>query len=242
MRCRFIPQCTPAPGAASSIIVRARTFAAKLSLGSIASLGLLAAASTPPAHNARLDTVLQAVEQRYNRAQTLTARFTETYESGNRTRRSESGTLALRKPGRMRWDYSSPTGKMFLSDGKRFYLYNPDTQRVEVSSAKDLEDMHAPLAFLLGKLHFYKEFSGFEMRGDGPDLWIEAEPTSATLPYSKVEFLVTPEARIRRLRVTQDDLSVLDFTFEDEALNARLAPDRFVFRMPAGAEIDDTSR
>ncbi len=203
---------------------------------------LRAAPKPPKVHDAKLDPLLHAVEERYNHARTLSVRFTESYVAGTRAKRTESGTLELRKPGRMRWDYTSPEGKMFLSDGKRFYLYTPTTQRVEVSSMRDTEDLHAPLAFLLGKLEFYKEFSGFELHGEGSDLWIAAEPNSPVLPYSKVEFLVTPESRIRRMRVTEDDLSVLDFTFEDEKVNPPLNPDLFVFHMPAGAELEDNTR
>jgi outer membrane lipoprotein carrier protein len=195
-----------------------------------------------PVHDPKLDFVLHAIEHRYNSAHSLRLKFTENYDTGNRVRQTESGMLELRKPGRMRWDYTSPAGKMFLSDGKHFFLYNPGTARVEVSSVRDTEDMHAPLAFLLGKLDFYKEFSGFDLHGEGNDTWIAAEPTNATLPYSKVEFLVTPDSRIRRLRVTQDDLSVLDFQFEDEQLNAPVDPSRFVFRAPPGAEIEDSTR
>ncbi len=203
-----------------------------------ASLGAAAA----KVRDAKLDALLHGVEQRYNHARTLSLHFTERYVSGSRTRQTETGTLALRKPGRMRWDYSSPAGKVFLSDSKHFYLYTPATQRVEKTPVRDSDDLHAPLAFLLGNLNFYKEFSGFSLQADGADLWIAAEPNSATLPYSKVEFLVTPESRIRRLRVTQDDLSVLDFTFEDEQVNPPLGPEMFVFHLPAGAEIEDSSQ
>jgi outer membrane lipoprotein carrier protein len=200
------------------------------------------AAAPKPTHDPKLDFVLHAVEKRYNGARSLRLRFTENYDTGNRVRQTESGILELRKPGRMRWDYTSPAGKMFLSDGKHFFLYTPGTARVEVTSVRDTEDMHAPLAFLLGKLDFYKEFSGFDLHGEGNDTWIAVEPTNATLPYSKVEFLVTPGSRIRRLRVTQDDLSVLDFQFEDEQLNAPVDASRFVFHAPPGAEIEDSTR
>jgi outer membrane lipoprotein carrier protein len=206
----------------------------------VASLAI--ASPAPKLHDPRLDTVLHAVEKRYNSAHTLSAKFTESYISGDKVRQTESGTLTLRKPGRMRWDYSSPAGKMFLSDGKRFYLYTPTTKRVEVTAASDTEDMHAPLVFLLGKLNFYKEFSGFELRGEGSDLWIDVDPNSPALPYSKVGFLVTPDSRIKRLRVTEDDLSVLDFTFDNEVLNARLDPSQFIFKMPTGAALEDNTR
>ena len=48
-------------------------------------------------------------------------------------KRTESGTLRLRKPGRMRWDYTDPAGKLFLSDGKNLYLYTPANNEVESS-------------------------------------------------------------------------------------------------------------
>ncbi len=203
---------------------------------------MLASFAAPKLKDAKLDTLLHAVEGRYNRARTLSVQFTESYVSGQRTRQTESGVLELQKPGRMRWDYSSPPGKMFLSDGRNLYLFTPATQRVEKSSMRDTDDLHAPLAFLLGKLNFYKEFSGFEIHGEGADMWVAAEPNSATLPYSKVEFLITPESRIRRMRITEDDLSVLDFTFADEKVNPRLNPDLFVFHLPPGAEFEDNSR
>ena len=82
--------------------------------------------------------------------------------SRGRPRKSESGELTLRKPGRMRWDYTAPAGKLFLSDGKQVYLYTPDSNRVERMPLKESDDMRAPLAFLLGKLDFAKEFRDFQ--------------------------------------------------------------------------------
>src|SRR5713101_6768512 len=70
----------------------------------------------------RLDTsrLLKGIEDRYNRAQTLEVTFTESY-TFQRRKRTESGTLYLRKPGRMRWAYTSPDGKLFVSDGEFVY-------------------------------------------------------------------------------------------------------------------------
>ncbi len=66
--------------------------------------------------------LLQAVQARYNRAQTLQVFFQQTYSTSGRASRTEAGELFLRKPGRMRWQYDSPKGKLFLSDGKLMYL------------------------------------------------------------------------------------------------------------------------
>ena len=92
--------------------------------------------------------LLKNVENRYNRAQTLQVLFNESYTGAGQPRRSEAGRLTLRKPGRMRWDYTSPLGKLFVSDGKFLWLYTPANNRVERMRLKEAEDMRAPLAFL----------------------------------------------------------------------------------------------
>ena len=105
--------------------------------------------------------LLKTIENRYNHAQSLKLDFSETYAGSRRPVQTESGVLYLRKPGRMRWEYTSPAGKLFISDGKDVFLYTPDDQRAEKSKLKESEDMRAPLAFLLGKLDFAKEFKSF---------------------------------------------------------------------------------
>ncbi|MCU1261571.1 MAG: outer rane lipoprotein carrier protein LolA [Bryobacterales bacterium] len=187
--------------------------------------------------DANIDSVLKSVENRYNRAQSLRLTFTETYSGQRRADQTESGVLLLRKPGRMRWDYTSPAGKVFVSDGKNVFLYTPATNQVEHSTLKETEDQRAPLAFLLGKLNFYKEFRSFALRPEGADTWIDAEPNSDKLPYSKVEFLVSSDARIRRLRVVSQDRSVIDFQFDQEKLNLPIDPKLFAFRTPPGAQV-----
>jgi outer membrane lipoprotein carrier protein len=202
-----------------------------------AALLLLPAMAAPQ----NLDGLLKAVEARYNRTQSLKLDFSESYAGTKRPVQNESGVLYLRKPGRMRWEYSSPAGKVFISDGKEVVLYDPDDQRAEKSKLKESEDMRAPLAFLLGKLDFKKEFKSLGFRGIGigasSEAWIVAEPKSENLAYTKVEFLATPEGEIRRVRITGQDQSRLDFTFTNELLNAPVAPSLFTFHPPPGVQV-----
>ncbi|HTW64925.1 MAG TPA: outer membrane lipoprotein carrier protein LolA [Bryobacteraceae bacterium] len=202
------------------------------------SLACFLAASLPlQAADTDLDTLLKAVEHRYNSAKTLQVRFTESYSVDARARKSESGELTLRKPGRMRWDYSEPAGKLFVSDGKDVYLYTPDAHRVEKAKLKASEDMRAPLAFLLGKLDFAKEFKDFEMKPEGQDQLVIAKAKSDKLPYEKVQMLITPADEIERLVVNGPDLSVLTFQFKDEKLNPPVTDALFKFQMPPGATL-----
>jgi outer membrane lipoprotein carrier protein len=202
-------------------------------------VGLLAVSAF--AGDAPLDTLLKGVEARYNHAKTLQVSFKEDYTAPGRPRRSDSGLLMLRKPGKMRWDYSQPKGKLFVSDGKFLWLYTPDENRVEKMKLKESEDMRAPLAFLLGKLDFDKDFKNIQAKPEGSDTRIAAEPKTDNLPYSAVEFVVTPESIIREVKVTGFDHSVLDFAFEHERLNPVLDNKLFSFQIPKGAElVEDT--
>jgi outer membrane lipoprotein carrier protein len=196
-----------------------------------------------PALTATQDTdgLLKSIEARYNRAQSLKLDFSQSYAGMKSPVQHESGVLFLRKPGRMRWEYGSPAGKVFISDGKDVVLYNPEDQRAEKSKLKESEDMRAPLAFLLGKLDFKKEFKSFQARGYGvgasSETWIVAEPKSENLAYSRVEFLATPEGEIRRVRITGQDQSKLDFTFSNEQLNVPVAQSMFTFHAPPGVQV-----
>jgi len=189
---------------------------------------------------ADLNTLLKGVEDHYNRAKTLEVHFVESYSVQGRARKSESGELTLRKPGRMRWDYTEPSGKLFVSDGKDVYLYTPDAHRVEKARLKASDDMRAPLAFLLGKLDFAKEFRDFEIKPDGANSVITAKAKSDKLPYDRVQMLVTPGFEIQRLVVNGQDLSVLTFQLDGEKLNPPVNDALFRFQMPAGATLVDS--
>src|SRR6476620_3169393 len=79
--------------------------------------------------DAQLDALLKGVENRYNKAKTLQVLFKEVYTTAGKMKRRESGTLTLKKPGKMRWQYSQPAGKLFVSDSKWLWLYTPDENR-----------------------------------------------------------------------------------------------------------------
>ena len=199
----------------------------------------MCAAPALPANDADLARLLKGIEQRYNSAKSLQVSFNESYSVGGRQRPSESGTLTLRKPGRMRWDYQNPPGKLFLSDGKQVYLYTPQDKKVERLKLKDPDDYRAPLAFLLGKLDFSREFQDFKWKAAGADYDLTAKARSQNLPYDSMEMLVTPDYRIKKLVVTGQDGSLLTFLFDAERVNPRVDDTIFRFHMPEGAKFAD---
>ena len=106
-----------------------------------------------------------AVDAHYNHLRSLEAEFTEVYR-GSGMERTETGTLWLKKPGKMRWEYRSPREKLFVSDGKDAWFYVPADRQARKTAAKKLEDIRSPLAFLLGKTKLEKELQGLSLAPD----------------------------------------------------------------------------
>ena len=200
-------------------------------------LGVLALGTA--AEPVDLQRTLKGVEYRYNNIQTLQVKFTESYTSRGKAR-SESGTLYLRKKGKMRWEYSS--GKLFVSDAKFVFSYYPDEHRYEKLSMKETDDMRAPLAFLLGDVNFERDFGEYHSKPEDGGALITALPKSDKFPYTQVTFLVAADSTIRRLEVKLQNNDLMVFTFEGEKKNPLLTDALFQFKPPPGTEFDDLTR
>jgi outer membrane lipoprotein carrier protein len=186
------------------------------------------------------DALIHRVESRYNGTRTLSVEFTESYSMQGHRRPPEQGTLILRKQGKMRWDYSRPAGKLFVSDGKNVYLYSARDNKVEKVPLKDTEDMRAPLAFLLGRLDMKKEFRDFTVEAGEGGTWLAGSSKNERVPYEKVEMLIAADGSVRQLKVAGRDQSQLAFEFTGERLNPPVDDSIFRFQIPAGAEMVDT--
>jgi outer membrane lipoprotein carrier protein len=193
------------------------------------------------AQTTSLTSTLKGIENRYNKAQTLELGFSETYTFKGH-KKTESGMLFLRKPGRMRWQYSMPAGKLFVSDGQFYYYYSPEDNRAEKMKLKETDDLRAPMAFLLGRLNFNEDFREFHSTQQGANELITAIPKSDKLPYTEVSFLATPDFAITHLQVRGQDGSLLEFTFEGEKRNPTVPDAMFKFTPPPGAEFVDSTK
>ena len=107
----------------------------------------------PTALAARLQT-------RYDTIKDFTADFTQTYEGGVlRRKTTESGTLLVKKPGRMRWEYKTPEEKLFVSDGRKLYAWVPADRQVTVSALPSGDAPATPILFLLGRGQLARDFT-----------------------------------------------------------------------------------
>jgi outer membrane lipoprotein carrier protein len=185
--------------------------------------------------------IADKIDRRYNHMQTLEAQFSETYSGAGMTR-TESGTLTLKKPGRMRWDYEQPRPKMFLTDGTTAWFYVPGERQVRRASVKQLDDLRSPLRYLLGKTKLEKEFIGLSIAsGQKPlyegDVLLQGIPKSLADQVANTVLEVSPDGLIRRMVIDQLDGSVTEFRFLQQRENVQVADQRFRFTPPPGVEV-----
>jgi outer membrane lipoprotein carrier protein len=202
---------------------------------------LLAVAMAAAASDAA--TVAHAVDEHYNHLRTLQAEFTEIYR-GAGMERTESGTLLLKKPGKMRWEYRSPREKLFLGDGKDAWFYLPGDRQVRKTSMRKLDDLRSPLGFLLGKTRLEKELQGLSLASDiaplaSGNVVLRGVPAAMAGRVSQVLLEVTPECQIARISMDSADGSSTEYRFADQKENGEIDEKQFRFVPPAGVEVVD---
>ena len=181
-----------------------------------------------------------AVDAHYNRLRSLEAEFTEVYR-GAGMERTETGTLWLKKPGKMRWEYRSPREKLFVSDGRDAWFYVPDDRQARKTAAKKLEDVRSPLAFLLGKTKLEKELRGLSMAPDITPLEVgnvvlRGMPVGMEDRVSEILLEVTPDHQIARLVIQEVDGAATEYRFSEQKEDVAVTDGRFEFKPPAGTE------
>lgn len=178
-----------------------------------------------------------AVDHHYNSLKRLRVNFTESY-AGMGMDRHENGVLLLEKPGRMRWNYAEPPGKVFVLDGKFGWFYTPGDAQVQQIPAKKLDDLRSPLRFLLGHAQLTKELDGLTMTpADGSLFRLRGVPKGMEQRVRSLEVTVTVDGTIHAMTLEELDGSRTSFVFKDEETNPALAAETFRFTPPAGVPV-----
>ena len=181
------------------------------------------------------------IDARYNGMKSLRAEFTEIY-SGGGVRRSESGTLWIKKPGKMRWEYASPGKKIFVTDGATAWFYVPGERQARRTSLKKLDDLRSPLRYLLGRTKLEKELRGLSLAPDvhpetAGDVVLRGVPVGMEDRISQVLLESDGQGFLRRIVMEELDGSRTEFRLENQRENVAVSDAAFSFQPPAGVEV-----
>jgi len=202
---------------------------------------ILLMASAASAQTPSAASLAHTVDAHYNHLHSLQARYTERYQ-GMDMDRSETGTLTLRKPGRTRWAYDSPAGKLFLLDGTHAISYTPGDAQATRFSEKQLDDLRSPLRFLLGHTELAKELDHLTLTlvSDAPKLYtLSGTPKGMQQRLRSLSLTVDATGQIHSMRIDEVDGSATNFTFTAIRENIPTNAAEFTFTPPAGVAIVD---
>jgi outer membrane lipoprotein carrier protein len=185
------------------------------------------------------DVLARSLQQRYQGIKDFTGDFSQTYRGGVlRTRSVEEGTVTVKKPGLMRWQYLKPEKKEFVSDGRKTYLYIPQDRQVIVSDA-DAEGSSTSALFLAGKGDITRDFTAEYASSPVPGtLALKLTPRRRQPDYEYLVVAVDPVSlQIRGLLTHDGQGGDSTLTFMNLKENQGISDKVFAFRIPRGVDV-----
>jgi outer membrane lipoprotein carrier protein len=184
-----------------------------------------------------------ALQKKYDAIKDFSADFSHDYEGGVlRKKITERGRLLVKKPGKMRWDYSTPETKQFVSDGVKMYSYIPQDKQVIVAAVPPDQDAPTPTLFLAGKGNISRDF--VPSLADAPagaapgSRVLKLVPKAKQRDYDWLVLVLDPATlAIRGLLTVDAQGGKSSFTFTNLKENVGLADKEFVFKIPRGVDV-----
>jgi outer membrane lipoprotein carrier protein len=195
-----------------------------------------ALAAPPPVPGTPAEELARRVETKHRTLVDLTASFVQTYRSGMLGRAIvEKGSLSLKPPGRMRWEYRDPEKKTFVSDGQTFYFYVPADRQVIVRSQADSRGI--PALLMSGRGEILTHFVVTEEKPPAGLRRLRLVPREADPEIDHVLLDVDAAARIRGITVADAQGNRSQFTFDRFKENNGIDDRQFRFEVPKGVEV-----
>jgi outer membrane lipoprotein carrier protein len=200
-------------------------------------LAASASAATASAQPGSAEDLVRRLERRNSQVRDLTARFTQTYRSGALGRTLvETGTIALKRPGRMRWEYESPERKTFVADGTRFFFYVPADRQVIVR--EQAGERGVAMALLSGQGGLLEQFDPeLEAREDAALERVRLVPRHPDPEVRSVSVELDAQLRVRSIAIEDAQGNTSRFRFESLRENLELPERLFRFELPRGVEV-----
>jgi outer membrane lipoprotein carrier protein len=200
------------------------------------------AASQATAIRPPIGDLTRRLQARYDRVRDFSADFVHVYEGGLlRRKATERGKVLIKKPGRMRWTYTSPEPKEFVSDGTRLYAYVPQDRQVIVSAVPAADEATSAVLFLAGKGRLARDFAVdyADATETAPGtLAIKLVPHEQQADYDWLILVVDRQTLAVRSLITADAQGGRStFTFSNLKENIGLADSRFEFKIPRGVDV-----
>jgi len=192
-----------------------------------------------PAAALSLDELVDRIQQQYNRADDLSADFTqEAYNQAVGRTQKARGKVYLKKPNQMRWDYEKPDVQHFIIDGKTFWWYTPQNNQVIKQPASATFDSRIPLSFLGGvgnlRQDFHISYAEEASKEGGQTLLLLPKKTTGNLTKLIME---VKGFEIRRVSMQDAFGNKTTLLLSNMRVNQNITIERFHFVPPPGVQV-----
>jgi outer membrane lipoprotein carrier protein len=202
-------------------------------------LAVLACAHGAAAHAVAVEDVVRRVQERFDATKDLSAAVDQelVVVSAGKTLHA-TGTVAFKRPGKMRWNLTDGTTQVIVADGTTLWFYQPDEQQVLKAPFRAAFRSSTPVSFLTGVGRLGEDF----------EVSIEGETEAG------IQLALRPrkgDGELGRLRLTVDAHSydivgaeVIDpvgnvtrLRFSDLRRNTGIDDAQFHFEVPPGVDV-----
>lgn len=103
----------------------------------VMSIGLPVTSAAASNNAERIDRIVKQIEKRYAGKGFTAKFFQESILKAMQITDTADGQLAVKQPGKMRWEYTVPEVQTIISDGKTMWIYRPADNQVMVGKAPE---------------------------------------------------------------------------------------------------------
>lgn len=188
--------------------------------------------------------VMEGVQRFYQTTADFKARFRQSYlfKVYARTQVSE-GRVFFKKPGKMRWDYTTPIPKLFVSDGQMLWVYEPQESQVFRRSLRSSQ-LPVALTFMSGTGRLADEFTPRLLpKTGGQALLLELVPKKSAGDYQSLRLALDPTTFAVVSSTVIDPVGNTNTVeFFDFETNKGLPDKGFEFSPPAGVRVIEENK
>jgi outer membrane lipoprotein carrier protein len=212
----------------------------------VALMVTVAVAGTPSASRQDAGDFARALQKKYGTVRDFSAEFVHTYEGGVlKQKATERGTVLIKKPGKMRWTYTHPEEKLFVSDGVKLYSYIKADRQVTVSALPREDQATTAILFLAGKGDLARDFAVdyTQVPGAPPDtVGLKLVPKTRQAEYESLLLAVDRDTlRLRTLVTVDQQGGTSTFNFANLKENVGIPDKSFAFTPPRGVDVIGSS-
>ncbi len=210
---------------------------------SLLSILILLWALPPSAMALDATAIVDAIQKQYDATHTFQARFVQkSYLKILGQSQHAEGTVSIKKPGKMRWEYNAPDRQILVSNDQALWLYLPDEQQVTKMKVQSIYSSNTPALFLAGRGKLTESFSIKKVTEQDGVYIAELIPRDKAQNLSKMILLADKKNfQIIGSRVYDNLGNKTEMIFSDIRTNPPLDEATFQFEVPQGVELIDLS-